>query len=54
MTNYDKIMSMDSSELAEFLEGVLSGERDITGICISGCQEEKCNTCIEMWLSEEE
>lgn len=48
----DKIRSMNDEELAEFLEKIVSGNRDIIGINCgnSKCESWKCTECISMWL----
>ena len=51
-TNADRIRSMGDDELAEFLEKIVSGNRDEIGINCgnSKCEEWKCTECISKWL----
>ena len=55
ITNADRIRSMSDEELAEFLEKILSGNRDEIGINCgnSKCKEWKCTECISKWLQSE-
>lgn len=55
MTNADRIHSMSDEELAEFLEKILSGNRDEIGVNCgnSKCEEWKCTECISIWLQSE-
>ena len=52
MTQADCIRSMSDEELAEFLEKIVSGNRDEIGINCgnSKCEEWKCTECISKWL----
>ena len=54
-TNADRIRSMSDEELAEFLEKIVSGNRDKIGINCgnSKCEEWKCTECIGKWLHSE-
>lgn len=54
-TNADRIRSMSDEELAEFLEKIVSGNRDVIGInCVnSKCENWKCTECIGRWLQSE-
>ena len=54
-TNADRIRSMGDDELAEFLEKIVSGNRDEIGINCgnSKCEEWKCTECISKWLQSE-
>lgn len=54
-TNADRIRSMSDEELAEFLEKIVSGNRDEIGINCgnSKCEEWKCTECIGKWLQSE-
>ena len=54
-TNADKIRSMNDKELAEFLEQIVSGNRNVIGINCgnSKCESWKCTECISMWLQSE-
>ena len=54
-TNADCIRSMSDEELAEFLEKIVSGNRDEIGINCgnSKCEEWKCTECISKWLQSE-
>ena len=51
-TNANRIRSMGDDELAEFLEKIVSGNRDEIGINCgnSKCEEWKCTECISKWL----
>ena len=51
-TNADRIRSMGDDELAEFLEKIVSGNRDEIGINCGNykCEEWKCTECISKWL----
>lgn len=51
-TNADRIRSFSDEELAEFLEKIVSGNRDEIGINCgnSKCEEWKCTECISKWL----
>ena len=55
MTNADRIRSMSDEELAEFLEQIVSGNRNVIGINCgnSKCESWKCTECISMWLQSE-
>ena len=54
-TNADRIRSFSDEELAEFLEKIVSGNRDEIGINCgnSKCEEWKCTECISQWLQSE-
>ena len=54
-TNANRIRSMGDDELAEFLEKIVSGNRDEIGINCgnSKCEEWKCTECISKWLQSE-
>ena len=54
-TNADSIRSMSDEELAEFLEQIVSGNRNVIGINCgnSKCESWKCTECISMWLQSE-
>ena len=54
-TNADRIRSFSDEELAEFLEKIVSGNRDEIGINCgnSKCEEWKCTECISKWLQSE-
>ena len=54
-TNADRIRAMDDKELAEFLEQIVSGNRNVIGINCgnSKCESWKCTECISMWLQSE-
>ena len=54
-TNADRIRSFSDKELAEFLEKIVSGNRDEIGINCgnSKCEEWKCTECISKWLQSE-
>ena len=54
-TNADRIRSFSDEELAEFLEKIVSGNRDEIGIDCgnSKCEEWKCTECISKWLQSE-
>lgn len=51
-TNADKIRAMSDEELAELLEKIVSGNRDVIGINCgnSKCENWKCTECIGRWL----
>lgn len=55
MSNADRIRAMDDEELAELLEKIVSGNRDVIGINCgnSKCDSWKCTECISMWLKSE-
>ena len=55
MTQADRIRSMSDEELAEFLEKIVSGNRDEIGINCgnSKCEEWKCTECISKWIQSE-
>ena len=55
MTQADRIRSFSDEELAEFLEKIVSGNRDEIGINCgnSKCEEWKCTECISKWLQSE-
>ena len=55
MSNADRIRSMSDEELAEFLEKIVSGNRDVIGINCgdSKCEIIKCTGCIKVWLQSE-
>lgn len=54
-TRADVIRSMNDEELAEFLEKIVSGSRDVIGINCgnSKCENWKCTECIGRWLQSE-
>ena len=54
-TNADRIRAMNDEELAEFLEQIVSGNRNVIGINCgnSKCESWKCTECISMWLQSE-
>lgn len=54
-TRADVIRSMSDEELAEFLEQIVSGNRNVIGINCgnSKCESWKCTECISMWLQSE-
>ena len=54
-TNADGIRSFSAEELAEFLEKIVSGNRDEIGINCGNykCEEWKCTECISKWLQSE-
>ena len=54
-TNADRIRSMSDEELAEFIEEIVSGNRNVIGINCgnSKCESWKCTECISMWLQSE-
>ena len=54
-TNADRIRSFSDEELAEFLEKIVSGNRDEIGINCgnSKCEEWKCTECISKWLQSD-
>lgn len=53
--NADCIRTMSDDELAEFLEQIVSGNRDVIGIKCgnSKCESWKCTECIYKWLQSE-
>lgn len=55
ITNADRIRFMNDEELAEFLEKIISGSRDVIGINCgnSKCENWKCTECIGRWLQSE-
>lgn len=55
ITNADRIRAMSDEELAEFLEQIVSGNRNVIGINCgnSKCESWKCTECISMWLQSE-
>lgn len=55
MTNADRIRAMSDEELAELLEKIVSGNRDVIGINCgdSKCEIIKCTGCIKVWLQSE-
>lgn len=55
-TNADKIRNMTNEELANFLEEIVSGNRDIIGINCgnSKCESWKCTECISTWLQSQD
>lgn len=55
MSNADRIRSFSDEELAEFLEKILSGNRDEIGVNCgnSKCEEWKCTECISKWLQSD-
>ena len=54
-TNADRIRAMSDEELAEFLEKVISGKREVIGIKCGNekCESWKCTECIQTWLQSE-
>lgn len=54
-TNADRIRAMSDEELAEFLEQIVSGNRNVIGINCgnSKCESWKCTECIGKWLQSE-
>lgn len=54
-TNADRLRTMSGEELAEFLEQIVSGNRNVIGINCgnSKCESWKCTECISMWLQSE-
>ena len=55
MTNAERIRAMSDENLAEFLEKVVSGNRDVIGINCGNykCESWKCTECIYRWLQSE-
>lgn len=54
-TNGQRIRNMTDDELAEFLEQVISGKREVIGIKCGNyrCESWKCTECICTWLKAE-
>ena len=54
MTNADKIRNMTNEDLADFLEKVISGNREEIGIKCGNdkCDSWKCTECIYAWLNK--
>ena len=54
MTNADKIRNMTNEDLADFLEKVISGNREEIGIKCGNdkCDSWKCTECIYTWLNK--
>lgn len=54
-TNANRIREMSDEELAEFLEQIVSGNRNVIGINCgnSKCESWKCTECIYKWLQSE-
>lgn len=52
-TNWERIRRMTIEELANFISDAVSGEINVTGVCLGDrCKVEKCTGCVLQWLED--